>query len=242
MGYPDNDKIIEFMKLHDIHHNDIFHIVETNSNFLIDDKYKLRRVYVYAKPASGISSSVMWSLLIGRYTVILPVPKSRDNECECRFTLTVDHGHFKNAYSSAYQILNYEEDNTNMIGYVTVKMDNNRDYTFMHYTSLELKHGDTVVCDTAKGFMVGIVSAIDTANIAKSQVSRFVIQKVDIEAFNLMKSKYEAINEIYAKMEERKKQIENMQTFEILASKDETMAQLLTNLKELTGDEVKKDV
>lgn len=215
-SYPDDDTVNRLMEINNIEPEENFTVYSGEDCvgiFYIDRFHYLRRgSYDRDSKPPGVSKSIMWNILLGRYRIKRIHPSGARNE-----------------------VIPMKSEDNSMIKFAVVKMKNNRAYTFMHYDTLKLKDGDTVVCDTAQGFEIGIVSAVESSNIPKEQVSKFIIQKVDIAAFNEMKSRYERIKSIQDKMEERRKNIEQMAIYKMMAEQDPEMASLYSQMQEAMG-------
>lgn len=115
--------------------------------------------------------------------------------------------------------------------YVEVKYNTSYNtYEFM--TDLEIAKGDTVVCDSSNGFQVAKVLKVSDEPINHRKVHKWIVDKVNVEAHNERMSKEKKLKELRQKMEQRRKKIETIQVYRLLAQEDEEMASLL---KELEG-------
>jgi hypothetical protein len=108
--------------------------------------------------------------------------------------------------------------------------ENSRMYSFK--CNFDVKENDVVLCDTNCGLSLGRVVDID---VNYPNVTRYILSKIDLDGYYKGIEKEKQIKEVKEKMEERRKQLEKMEIYEILASKDETMAELLTQFKQLKG-------
>lgn len=96
----------------------------------------------------------------------------------------------------------------------------------------DLEVGDQVVCDTVNGLVVGeVVDFKDTS----SQASKFIVQKVDLTAHLERVEKQKRIDELRKKMEKRRKEIQEVQIYALLAKSDPEMAEMLNELLTLEG-------
>lgn len=102
-------------------------------------------------------------------------------------------------------------------GYGTPKI-----YSFR--TDLDLSVGDTVVCDTANGLTIGTVSDLE-GNEPKA--TKWIVQRVDLDAHKKRLEKEKALNAIKKKMDERRKQLQDIQIYQLLAQTDPEMKTLL---------------
>lgn len=106
-----------------------------------------------------------------------------------------------------------------------------KDYNFL--TDMDdLKVGDIVVADTKMGLTLGKVTLIQDSGI-NINATAWIITKVDVEALKERKEKAIKLQRLQESMVERKKVIEQRNTFQALASSDEEMAKLLAEYDEL---------
>lgn len=94
-----------------------------------------------------------------------------------------------------------------------------------------LEEGDKVVVDTARGLQVAEV--LGFKDVCKS-ATKYIVQKIDLDAHQKRLEKEEKARAIRAKLEKRRKELEELELYEMLAAKDENMAELLKEYKELT--------
>lgn len=100
-----------------------------------------------------------------------------------------------------------------------------KDYNFL--TDMDdLKVGDIVVADTKMGLTLGKVTLIQDSGI-NINATAWIITKVDVEALKERKEKAIKLQRLQESMVERKKVIEQRNTFQALAENDEEMAKLL---------------
>lgn len=100
-----------------------------------------------------------------------------------------------------------------------------KDYNFL--TDIDdLKIGDVVVADTKMGLTLGKVTLVQDSGI-NINATAWIITKVDVEALKERKEKAIKLQRLQESMVERKKVIEQRNTFQALAETDEEMAKLL---------------
>ncbi|MHC5291058.1 hypothetical protein ACYSTM_21120 [Bacillus licheniformis] len=106
----------------------------------------------------------------------------------------------------------------------------NKQYAFKN--DIEgLEVGDKVVVDTVHGFVVATVAKLDHQH---SKATKYVVQKIDVEAHQKRVEKENKIKEIRSKLEARRKQLEEIQIYRILSMEDEEMAVLLNELEKVS--------
>lgn len=99
----------------------------------------------------------------------------------------------------------------------------------------ELQEGDIVVVDTANGLSVAeVVGFKEKSHMA----TKWVIQKVDVEAHEERLARIERIEELKKKMEKRRKQLHDVEVYQQLAASDDQMAALLAEYDELVNNKV----
>lgn len=96
----------------------------------------------------------------------------------------------------------------------------------------DLEIGDKAVCDTVNGLTVGTV--IDFRETS-TQATRFIVQKIDLAAHQERVEKQKAIDALRKKMEQRRKEIQDVQVYALLAKDDPEMATMLSQLLSLEG-------
>lgn len=99
---------------------------------------------------------------------------------------------------------------------------------------MDLKTGDCVVVDTRNGPTVAYVIEYNSHSVLGHNKLKWVIQKVDMTNHNQRLTKEKKLNEIRDKMEMRRKEIEEMQLFKLLAQEDEDMEKLLKEYQDLS--------
>lgn len=97
---------------------------------------------------------------------------------------------------------------------------------------VELSVGDTVVCDTVNGLAIGQVVGFEDAS---AQATKWIVQKVDMEKHKERVAKQKRIDELKKKMEQRRKELQDIQIYMLLAKEDEAMKGLLDELLTLEG-------
>ncbi|MDA1509591.1 hypothetical protein ORN01_25375 [Bacillus cereus] len=116
--------------------------------------------------------------------------------------------------------------------FVEVTFDNNaysKNYVFKN--DIEgLVIGDKVVVETANGFSVGTIKGfLETSKIG----TKYVVQKIDLDSHKLRLEKEKKLATVKAKMEARRKQLQEIEIYKILAKEDSEMATLLSELENL---------
>lgn len=109
-----------------------------------------------------------------------------------------------------------------------------KSYQFL--TDIEgLQQGDQVVVDTKNGFVIAEVEGYEEQNPAiKITDFKWVVQKVDLTAHQERIEKQRRVNAIKRKMESRRKDLEEIQLFALLAKDDPSMKELFDEFVELS--------
>lgn len=94
----------------------------------------------------------------------------------------------------------------------------------------DLKKGDQVVVESSRGLGIATVQAIKNHS---AKATKWVVQRVDLEAHNERIEREEKLKELRAKMEKRYKEISEIALFEKLASEDDDMKILVDEFKSL---------
>ena len=115
---------------------------------------------------------------------------------------------------------------------VSVKFDGYAYKTYDFFTDLELKVGDVVVVDTQNGLQVAEVVDVD---VDSSKATKWVVDKVDMEAHKARIEREKRLKEITQKMEARRKKLEKFEVYRMLAEKDDEMAELLKQYAEVAN-------
>jgi hypothetical protein len=97
-----------------------------------------------------------------------------------------------------------------------------QEYDFI--TDIDLKKGDWVVTDSSNGYTVAEVIAIKELT---TKSKRWIVCKIDVTAHKAKMQKEQEISKIRAKLETRRKALQDIEVYNILAQKDEEMAKLL---------------
>lgn len=92
--------------------------------------------------------------------------------------------------------------------------------TYAFKTDLDLKVDDLVVCDTSRGYSVGKVAG----GTDVSKATKWIVQKVDVAAFEARKAKEAELEKMLRKMETRRKKVESLSLYRSLAKDDPIMA------------------
>jgi len=124
---------------------------------------------------------------------------------------------------------------TMVLNYVGVKFDEVYGKVYYFMNDIEgLQVGDLVVVDTQQGYQVATIKAISDTLPVKNVV-KWVVQKVDLARHLERVEKQQKIDELKKKMEQRRKQLEEIQIYRLLAQEDESMRELLKELDALEG-------
>jgi hypothetical protein len=90
--------------------------------------------------------------------------------------------------------------------------------------------GDYVVVDTANGIALAKIATFEPAY---DKITKMVICKVDLTAHNARLAKAKGLETIKKKMDDRRKKLEEVEIYELLATKDSTMKDLLDDYNNL---------
>lgn len=112
-----------------------------------------------------------------------------------------------------------------------------REKVYLYRVDIEgLKVGDNVVVEARDSFSVAqFVSYTNRNNLSPNVPLKWIVQKVDEEGLEKRKQQQQKIEEIKAKMDERRKQLEEIKIYEILSKDDEEMNALLDQYKKLNA-------
>lgn len=116
--------------------------------------------------------------------------------------------------------------------FVNVTFDTNNSgklYAFRNDIE-DLAIGDKVVVDTQYGFGIATVKELHEH---LSLGTKFIVQKIDTDAHKKRLAKVERLAELKAKMEARRKEVEELEVFRFIAKEDMNMAILLAELEGL---------
>jgi hypothetical protein len=89
----------------------------------------------------------------------------------------------------------------------------------------ELTVGDVVVVESSLG--LGLATVVAVCDEVTAKAKKWIVCKVDMEAHNKRMAKTEELKQLKAKMEARRKQLQDIQVYAILADNDSKMAELL---------------
>jgi len=105
-------------------------------------------------------------------------------------------------------------------------------------TDLELKVGDVVVCDTSIGLNLGVVRVSETdVKVSKDiDITKWIVCKIDMTEHRVRLEKEANLQALVAKMEARKKAIDDSSMYAIYADKDPEMKTLFEEFKKLRGE------
>lgn len=119
--------------------------------------------------------------------------------------------------------------------YAKVKfIDGFKEYHFI--TDIDdLEENDQIVVDTRNGLTIGIfVGYITFPKQTAIPIMRWVVQKVDTEGLKERIKKAEEAKTLKRKLDYRRKQLLEMETFEKLAENDTEIRNILDQYKEVT--------
>lgn len=124
--------------------------------------------------------------------------------------------------------------NLKMIKIAGVVIDNgyaSKRYYFI--TDLEtLVEGDKVVADTVNGLVIGTFKGYVTEG---TKPTKWIIGKIDLDKHEERKAKEKHLKDLKKKMDARRKKVEELEIYEILAGKDSDMAAMLAEYKAIKG-------
>lgn len=100
--------------------------------------------------------------------------------------------------------------------------------TYQFLTDLtDLALGDSVVVDTANGLQIAYVIGYDESSKIKGNNFKWVVQKINLENHQTRLLHEEKRKQLKQRMEERRKKLEEIHIFELLAKEDPSMKELL---------------
>lgn len=112
----------------------------------------------------------------------------------------------------------------------------NKKYNFV--TDIEnLEKGDKVVVDTVNGLGIAEFVSYDDLGFGNSGAktpTRWVIQKVDLDAYTKRIEALERVRKLKTLMEAERKKAQELEIYEILAKQNPALADLVKEYKELT--------
>ncbi|MNB69358.1 hypothetical protein D3C75_158870 [compost metagenome] len=98
------------------------------------------------------------------------------------------------------------------------------------------KAGEPVVCDTARGYSVGVIKSIsDVKDNYNGRATKWVVCKVDLQAHMERVQREEHARSIRAQLEAKQRQFEAQRMYNIMAQEDPEVAEMLAQLKVLEG-------
>jgi hypothetical protein len=120
---------------------------------------------------------------------------------------------------------------------IGVKFDDapySKEYDFK-YDKDDLKVGDMVVVDTVNGLQVAKVSTIIKLAVGESydKAKKWVVQKIDLAEHNARLEREQKIADLKKQLEARRKMLEDIAIYEMLAKEDPKMSELLNMYKEV---------
>lgn len=122
--------------------------------------------------------------------------------------------------------------------YVSVQfLDSPFSSAYVFLTDIEdLKVNDLVVVDTRNGFKLASVDAYVDAppESVSTETLKWVIQKVDLTAHNERIERERKMAALKRKMDARRKQLQEIEIFALLAKEDETMKDMFEEYLELS--------
>lgn len=122
--------------------------------------------------------------------------------------------------------------------YVTVRFFdevgnlNSKEYSYM--TDLELKKGDWVIVEVKDAFKAVMVCS--TKGLSKNAInaaSKWIVSKIDTDAYMLRKKTQETIAELKYKLRQRKEEAEEFVIYQQLAAIDPEIERLIEELRML---------
>ena len=116
-----------------------------------------------------------------------------------------------------------------------VRFESNPFKTYQFLTDIEdLKESDQLVVDTRNGLTVAqFESYSDTKKPGLTNL-KWIVEKIDLERHEKRMENERRLNAIKRKMESRRKELEEIQLFALLAKEDESMKSLYEEFMELS--------
>lgn len=106
-----------------------------------------------------------------------------------------------------------------------------KNYDFLNHVE-DLEVGDTVITDSSNGLSIAkVVSFKESSTTA----NKWIVQKVNLTAHRERVAKQTKVNALRKKMEQRRKEIQDIQIYAMLAKSDPTMNELLNEMLSLEG-------
>lgn len=98
------------------------------------------------------------------------------------------------------------------------------------------KVNDSVVCDTARGYSVGVIREIkEVADNFSGRATKWIVCKVDLEKHMQRIQREEYARTLRATLAAKQRQFEAKRLYSIMAEEDPEVASMLIQLKELEG-------
>lgn len=126
--------------------------------------------------------------------------------------------------------------------FVNVNFDSSSPFTSPSFKSYQfatdiedLKAGDKVVVDTRNGLTIAQVEGYSEPNPALKDF-KWVVQKIDTETHEKRLEKQRQLAAVKRKMESRRKQLEEVQIFALLAKEDPSMKELFEEYSSLATE------
>lgn len=111
---------------------------------------------------------------------------------------------------------------------------NQRDEVYVYLIDIEnLKCGDYVVVETRGTLSAARFISYTNRNPLDYEITKWVVQKIDMKTHNKRKENHEKLIEIKSKMLERVQELEELNMFEKLSEKDSEMKKLLKDYKKI---------
>lgn len=107
---------------------------------------------------------------------------------------------------------------------------NNKSYDFLCDID-DIEIGDYVVTDSANGLGVAKVQEINDG--VSSKATKFIVQKIDMEKHNIRLEQQKRVATLRQKLEDRRKALQEMHVYQLLAKEDPEMALLLKEYEEV---------
>ncbi len=110
------------------------------------------------------------------------------------------------------------------------------DKEYYYFTDLDLAIRDLVVVRTGAEYkVVRVVATEGFTALERAKCAKWIVQKVDLLGYEKRLEKENLIQEMKAKLRERKEQMEELAIYRMLAKDDPTMGDMLNKLAELEG-------
>lgn len=118
--------------------------------------------------------------------------------------------------------------------FISVSFPSSPFKSYQFLTDIEgLKQGDQVVVDTKNGLSIAEVEGYEEQKPGIKDF-KWVVQKVDLSAHEERIEKQRRVNALKRKMESRRKELEEVQLYALLAKEDESMKAIFDEFIELS--------